>query len=69
MRVFLGNHKEDFEKSVSKILGRNIKVDAIVDSESSDAVFDRMSEHDRKNLQKAAEIFQADKIQKIDSEE
>lgn len=69
VKVFLNNHKENFEKSVSKILGRNIKVEAVVDEKPSDAIFDRMNERDRKNLQRSAEIFQAEKIQKIDSEE
>lgn len=69
VKVFLNNHKENFEKSVSKILGRNIKAETVVDEKSSEAIFDRMSERDRKNLQRPAEIFQAEKIQKIDGEE
>lgn len=67
--MFEKSYHKSFEDTVTEFAGRQIKVTAVVDEKMPAPILERMSEPDKSNLKNAMDIFQSDKVQKIQDEE
>ena len=62
---FKNNHQSDFEKAISKITKRKIKISVVIDENLSVPVSRDMSEVARANLNGAMKVFNASGVTKI----